>query len=231
MTVAEQVQAGPERSQSVSSEQRIVLYGVDWPAYEKFLDAAATTRSIRLTYDRGTLEIMTVSGIHGWWNARIAFVLRLLGAVLGIDVQGYLTMTLRRQDVERGLEPDEGFYIRHQEVRGPRNIDLSRDPPPDLALEVDISRSSLDRMGIYSALRVPEVWRFDGEALRVYRLRADGTYEECERSPSFPSLPLAEFIQFLQQTQDLSDAGVIAPFQEWAREHVLPGWQAGGNGA
>jgi Uma2 family endonuclease len=147
----------------------------------------------------------------------------LLGAALGLDVQGSGSTTFRRRIRERGLEPDECFHIRNfKKVVGPRNLDLRRDPPPDLAIEVEISRSALDRMGIYAALGVPEVWRCDGETLTVWRLRDDGTYEPCDRSLSFPSLPLTEFLQFLHQTEDLSEAGLIAPFQKWVREHALP---------
>src|SRR5262249_10410081 len=155
----------------------------------------------------------------------ISFVLKLLGAFLGIDVQGYGSTTLRRRDAERGLEPDEGFYTVTY-MRGPRQIDLDRDPPPDLALEVDITRSSLDRMGIYAALRIAEVWRFDGAALHVYGLRPDGTYESIERRLSFPNLPLAEFVQFLIETQQLSETALMEPLRAWVQKHI-PGQTSG----
>ena len=173
---------------------------------------------------------MTLSGIHEWWRRRIGFVLLLLGGVLRIDVQGYGSTTLRREDAERGLEPDEGFYIgATSHMRGPRDIDLSSDPPPDLAIEIDISRSCLDRMVIYAALRIPEVWRFDGEFLQVFRLRADGIYEPREQSGYFPMLRLTEFVRFLRETEHLSETALIEPLQEWAREHVLSRSQGDGN--
>jgi Uma2 family endonuclease len=230
MTVAEQVQAPTQQAPPVQVQNRLVLHWVDWTDYTKFLEAVGHHR-VRLTYNRGTLEIMTVSGIHDWWKRRIGFLLPWLGALLNLKVQGYGHTTLRRRDVEQGLEPDEQFYIRHAvQVYGPRNIDLTQDPPPDLAIEIDISRSSLDRMAIYASLRIPEVWRFDGEILRIYHLQVDGTYAERERSLSFPTLPIPDFAQFLRQTENLSESELIVPFQAWARQHALPSAPDSANG-
>ena len=207
-----------------TGEQRLLLHAVDWRTYEKFLDAVGE-RPLRLTYDRGNLEIMAPSWNHEWWGRRIAFLIPLLGAELNVEVQGGGSTTFRREDLDRGLEPDECFYVGEHAVQmlGLRNLDLSRDPPPDLAIEIDITSSSLNRQGIYAALGVRELWRYDGESLRVLRLGADGTYEGCEQSPSFPSLPLAAFAEFLQQTQAVGEASLIRLFQEWARAHALPG--------
>jgi Uma2 family endonuclease len=201
---------------------RLLLFGVNWTSYEKFL-AAVGDRRVRLTYDRGSLEIMTLSGPHEWWKRRFGFALVLLGAVLHLRVQGYGSVTVHREDLDRGLEPDEGFYIRHAvDMRGPRESDFTRDPPPDLAIEIDISSSSLNRMSIYAALRIPEVGRFDGESLQVFRLRPEGDYQLSTRSLSFLSLPLVEFVQFLEETQQLDDAEFINPFSEWAQANALP---------
>ncbi len=222
MSVAVQIPKPVEQAEAVHEENRVVLYGIDWTSYTRFLKAGGTRR-IRFTYDRGTLEIMTVSRTHEWWARRLGFLIVLLGAELGLEVQPSGMTTFRRRDRERGLEPDDCFHIRNfAKVAGPRNLDLRRDPPPDLAIEVDSSRSSLDRMAIYAALGVLEVWRCDREALIVYRLRDDGAYETCDRSLSFPTLPLVEFVQFIHQTQDLSHTGLIAPFQKWTREHAVP---------
>jgi Uma2 family endonuclease len=236
MPVAESIQATPERTGTVRVENRVLLHTVDWETYTKFLEAVGTRR-IRLTYDRGTLEIMTISRPHEWWKSRIGFLIRLLGGMMKMKVQPSGSTILRRQDVERGLEPDDAFHIHHAEqMAGPRNLDLTQDPPPDLALEVDISRSSLNRMGIYASLRIPEVWRYDGEALQVSHLQVDGTYVEAQQSLSFPTLPLAEFVPFLHQTEDLSETELIDPFREWVRTHVLSRGQGAdsqdtGNGA
>ncbi len=211
-------------TEPVRGEQRLLLYAVDWQTYEKFLDAVGKRR-LRLTYDRGNLEIMAPSWNHEWWKRRFGFLMPLLGAETNVAVQGGGSTTYRREDLERGLEPDECFYIGPHAVqmRGPREIDLQRDPAPDLAVEIDISSSSLNRQSIYAALRVPELWRFDGASLQAYRLGANGAYELCEHSLSFPFLPLVAFVQFLQDTQELEESALIRPFQDWIRAHVLPG--------
>ncbi len=230
-TVADPTQAPPAPpTPPARVEQRMVLYAVSWQEYEHLREGFGNRR-VRLTYDRGTLEIMTLSPTHEWWKSRIGLLLCLLGGELGVDVQGYGSSTLRRQDLERGLEPDEGFYIRNDQIRGPRGFDLTRDPPPNLVLEVDISRSSLNRMGIYGALGVAEVWRFDGESLHIYHLRPDGTYEERPQSQHFPSLPPAEFVHFLHQTEGQSQSALIGPFLAWARQHALPARQEQPDGA
>ncbi len=134
---------------------------------------------------------------------------------------------MRRQDLERGLEADEWFYIQNAaRMTGLRVLDLRRDPPPDLALEVEATRSALDRLAIYEALGVREVWRYDGEAIHVHRLRQDGHYEVVPDSPTFPALPLAEFVQFIDQTQGLGEVALTKAFRTWVRQHVLPRLQS-----
>ena len=210
---------------------RLLLDGIDWHSYERCLDAFGEQR-LFLTYDRGRLEIMAPLYDHEWWKRRIGFLLPVLGSELKLDVQGGGQVTLRRQDLLRGLEADECFFVRSAaRVLGPRRLDLSTDPAPDLAVEVEMTRSALDRMGIYAALGVPEVWRHDGKRLRAYRLREDGEYEESNQSDVLPMLPLDEFDQFMHRTQGLSEAGVLVPFQEWVRQNVLPRSQSPGGGA
>jgi Uma2 family endonuclease len=202
--------------------RRLLLHAVDWPTYEKLLDAVGQ-RPLRLTYDRGNLEIMAPSWNQEWWKHRIGFAITLLSAEVNVEVQGGGSTTFRREDLQKSLEPDECLYVgaHASQMSGPdREIDLSRDPPPDLVIEIDITRSSLDREGIYAALGVPALWRFDGESLQASRLGPDRTYVPCARSPAFPSLPLPELVRFLQ-TQALSETRLIRPLQDWARQHAL----------
>jgi Uma2 family endonuclease len=135
-------------------------------------------------------------------------------------------MTFQREDLARGLEPDECYWIEHESVvRGRDDIDLETDPPPDLVLEIEISRSALDRMSIYAALGVPEVWRWDGTKLAVNLLTRRGTYRMSDRSKAFPFLPLAEFARFLEPTK-LSETQLLRSFRTWVRKHRKK-WTAG----
>ena len=225
MTVAERVRIQRSETKPANGEQRILLHGVDWQAYEKILDAVGD-RPIFLTYDRGSLEIMSPSYWHGNYTALLGRLIEILTFELRMPLKACGMTTFRRQDLERGLEPDTCFYIRNAaSLKGKKKIDLSRDPPPDLAIEVDIFRSSLDRMAIYAALGVPEVWRFDGETLHVYQLALDRVYKPCRRSPTFPFLPLAKITYFLHQSEHKDDNEIVRAFLQWVRKQITADWK------
>jgi Uma2 family endonuclease len=103
-------------------------------------------------------------------------------------------------------------------IRGRDEIDLSVDPPPDLAIEVEISSNSMEKLEIYADLEVPEVWRCDGTSLRVWRLQPDGTYAEQSQSGTFPFLPLAEVERFLAQRNASDETTWIRAFRAYVKE-------------
>jgi Uma2 family endonuclease len=126
-------------------------------------------------------------------------------------------MTFRREDLERGLEPDECFWIRSEPlVRGRLNLDFGSDPPPDVAIEVEITHAAVDRLALYAALRVPEVWHYDTTRLRVGLLQPDGQYRWDDASPTFPMIPLAEVPRFLRQWQTTDHLSIVRAFRAWA---------------
>jgi Uma2 family endonuclease len=220
--------AAPVRATALRRKQRptpggsVILYA-DWAEYERFLEAVGNRR-IFLTYDQGLLEIMAPLYDHEWWKGHVRILLPVLCGELGLECQGGGSVTLRRENVVKGLEADECFWIKNvARMLGLRErLDLTSDPPPDLALEVEGTRSALDRMGVYAALGVPEVWRYDGEAFSVHRLRPDGRYEQSAQSLSFPALPLDEFARFIDETQGLGEVALMGTFRDWVRQHVLP---------
>jgi Uma2 family endonuclease len=216
----------PTAPEQAATEQRFLLQAVNWQFYETLLNALGD-RPVRLTYDRGNLELMSPSFEHETYAYLLGRFLDILTLELKIPMKACRSTTFRRQDLDRGLEPDNCYYLRHAaQLRGRREIELTRDPPPDLAIEIDITRSSLDRMGIYAALGVPELWRFDGEALQAYRLGAGGGYEPSAQSLAFPFLPLAEVVPFLHQGLTAADdTGVAEAFLAWVRQRILPGLQ------
>src|SRR5207244_2247151 len=128
--------------------------------------------------------------------------------------------TLRDKRKEKGLEPDESYYIKNwkamNEMDGP--FEPTIHPPPDLAVEIDITRRSIPKQPIYAALGVPELWRIDGKHLEVLGLTADGRYERRSESIAFPFLPMKEFERFvLRFGAENDDLAVVAAFQEWVR--------------
>jgi Uma2 family endonuclease len=214
------VSAPPQTAPSVPEEQRFLLRGVDWASYRKISDAL-TGHHVRLTYDRGNLEFMTISHRHGRVSRLIARFIDVLTEELGMLACGCGDMTCDREDLERGLEPDEGFYLENEPaIRDKDEVDLSVDPPPDLSVEVDLSRSPRSRMAIYAAIRVPEVWRFDGESLRIHQLGADGQYTVVEHSPHFPFVTGADIVRFLEQRTQMDANSLVRLFREWVREQI-----------
>ena len=214
--------ARPIKTQPVP-EQRFVLRGVGWEGYETLL-ALVGDRPIRLTYDRGDVELMSPSQDHECFKTRLGRLVETLTMELDIPCEGAGSTTWRKQIEDRGLEPDECYYIANADrVAGRRNLDLTVDPPPDLAIEVEISRSALDRMGIYAALGVPEVWRFDGE---MFRVAAPGRWHLRDQpaSPSLPFLPLDELVDWLHRADEMGQTAWIRQFREWVREELAPGY-------
>lgn len=153
------------------SGQTLFLTGVSWRTYQRLLRALAERR-LRITYDRGALEIMTLSPEHEHFKNLLGYLILVLVEELGWNMASFGSMTFQGRKRRRGLEPDQCYWIQNEAlVRCRDTIDLQRDPPPDLVVEIDISPSAVDRMAIYALLRVPEVWCFDGQTLRVQLLR------------------------------------------------------------
>jgi Uma2 family endonuclease len=209
--------------QATAGEQRLRLSLVSWEKYEQ-MAAWFEGRHVRLTYDRGELEIMTVSHLHELDKHLLGRLLAALTEELNIDIHGAGSMTFKREDLDRGLEPDECYWIEHEmQMRSVRDYDPEQHPPPDLVLEVEVSRSALDRMGIYAALKVPEVWRWDGECLTFWLLKR-GKHVESPISRSFPLLAAHELVRFVRMCGTMSQTRLVLSFREWVREQQALGW-------
>lgn len=199
-----------------------LLDNISWETYERLLREVGERR-VRLTYDDGDLEIMTVSFAHENSGGLLGLFIRVLASVLGLPIRGGRTTTLRIKLRKKGLEPDNCYWIANEKkMRGKLIWRAREDPPPDLALEVDISRSSLNRMRIYAALKVPEVWRYNGKTLRCFVLTPDGVYEARDISPTFPTVALEELVRFVKQSDHEDETVLLQRFTEWVRTEVLP---------
>jgi Uma2 family endonuclease len=208
--------------------QRFVLDCVSWEQYEKFLEAVGKRR-LRVTYDRGRLEFMTTSHVHEMYKSLFGYILFVLMDELDIPMRALGSTTFRKQALQRGLEPDQCYYLRSAaRVRDWRKLDLATAPPPDLALEIEVSRGVVDRLGVYAGLGVPEVWSFDGERMVVRRLR-EGGYEIRPRSEELPFVPVEDIAGLMAQGMNSQDDRAFArAIREWVRARVVPLHQASG---
>ncbi len=200
---------------SLIDQQHIVLDDVSWDFYEHLLEEVGD-RPIRITYDDGMLEIMAPLGFHERWKSRIGQLIETMCLERDIPVLPTGSTTFKRKDRKKGLEPDECYYFRHiGVVRKKRTLDLKKDPPPDLAVEIDITHRSIAREPIYAALGVPELWRFDGNRINVLRLDAGKKYRSADSSGIFPFLEMAEFNRFLKRFEDEDHNAVVRAFRKW----------------
>lgn len=205
---------------STPAEQRTVLQNVSWQTFDSLLKETADLRGSRFAYDGYTLEIMTPLYEHESYKIQFDRFIFALAEEFNINIKSCGSMTLKRQDLIRGIEPDNCYYIQNElAIRSKREIDLTTDLPPDLAIEIDITSSSIDKFQIYAALRVPELWRYDGRVLRFYQLR-EGEYVEIDASVAFPFVTVREISRFLEQSKTTGEMAVLRSFRAWVRNQI-----------
>jgi Uma2 family endonuclease len=202
-------------------EQRVLFDGVPWRRYEQLLKLLDNRPGVRITYDRGRLEIMTVSYEHSSSGEILGLLVFAIAQAMRRDIRSGGSPTFKKRLKKRGLEPDKCFWVQSFErMRGKRSFNSETDPPPDLAIEVEISRSSLNRMGIYAALQVPEVWRYAVGGLDFYQLGPDGKYVKTPRSIVFPFLAPSDLLRFVSAHPQVGDVQLVEQLQAWVREQL-----------
>lgn len=209
----------PSQDKSAHSTQRVTLYGISWQTYTRILAELGDHRASRLAYTQGVLEITMPSDRHETYKKLLERMIETLTEELHLPVKSFGATTLNRADLEHGAEPDSCYYIQHVHQIAGRQVDLATDPPPDLVLEIDISSPSSRRMDIYGHLGVPEIWRYTGGQVRIYRLQ-DGEYVPCDLSPAFPLVSTTVVNQFLQQADTQDDTTFIRAWRQWVRQQL-----------
>jgi Uma2 family endonuclease len=201
-------------------QERVVLHPVSWQDYTRFVDLFAERPAWRLTYDRGVLEIMSPSGKHESAEDLLDRFVVLLTEELDLPIKVGGSTTFRLEREEKGLEPDRSWWIANEgQVRGKLEVDLHTDPPPDLCIEVDVTRSSLDRMGIYASLRVPEVWRLDEHGLSFNTLRKK-IYTAKPVSLAFPWITPEDLLTYLALVGQMDENAIVKKFRAWVRQKI-----------
>jgi Uma2 family endonuclease len=202
------------------AETRTLLKNISWQTFKSLLADMGSERNTRLAYDNGIVEIMSPLVPHENSNCLIEAFVVVMCEELGLEIKRTGSLTLTRDDLEKGGEPDSSYYIQNESfVRDKENIDLATDPPPDLVLEVEYSRSAVNKLTLYASMGIPEFWRYDGSVLRVYRLNGK-KYSEVQTSPTFAHLPVKEIPQFIQATKKNGEIATTRAFRTWVRNLI-----------
>jgi len=201
-------------------EARVILHNISWSLYEQLLAEHEDKSSPLFVYDRGELEITVPSYEHEELNRLINDFIVVIAMEWNIEYCDAGSTTFKREDLERGFEPDSCFYVqRAGQIAGKKRLDLTVDPPPDLVLEVDITHPALDKLSIFAVVGVPEVWRYDGERVRMLTLAGD-SYVEREQSLAFPALRSAHLAELLSASQQMPRTAWLRHVRAWARTQI-----------
>jgi Uma2 family endonuclease len=215
----------PDRSAAddfpLAGQQHLVLESASWELYQRLLRDAGE-RNLRVTYDRGRMEIMAPLSEHERPSRSLSMFVMLIAMELNIPVACCGSTTFKLKPKERGLEPDECFYVQNERaVRGRKRLDLRRDPPPDLAIEIEITSRVLPKLPIYAALGIPEVWRYDGKRVTCLQLQRSD-YRAAQRSLAFPFLRPRDLTRFLERLAEEGETAVMLAIRDWIAKQEWP---------
>jgi Uma2 family endonuclease len=207
--------------EKLPADTTVVMHDQSWEDYEEVLESVGENPGLRISYDEGTLQIMTHSPEHEKYSSLIHDLVRLVSLRLRIKVLTFGSATMKKPRKEKGLEPDDCFYVQTADlIAGKQHIDFTTDPPPDVAVEIDIHHDSLSKFGIYAALGVSEIWRYDEESLIIYHLEA-GQYVEMPSSRALPILSADVLSEFVGRIQREDQYEILLAFEEWLTERQV----------
>jgi len=216
--IISQAEAIVEMIGRMSGDSVLIQHGVGWSDYEELLDAVGEASSLRICYDKGTLQVMSPSSKHEHVAKLIERLVDRLSICQRIKVLFYGSMTIKKPSEQKGAEPDACFYVQTADVVGTKEqIDFETDPPPDVVVEIDLHHESISKFPIYAALGVPELWRYDGDSLAIYHLR-DGHYVLADASQALPILTSAVLSEFLARSPKEDQYDIVLAFEEWLKE-------------
>jgi len=197
----------------------LTLHDVSWFQLEEILAEMGESRNSRIAYYQGTLEIQMPLPEHEKAKVLIGEFIKILLDELRMEWEPYGSTTFKREEMSAGIEPDDCFYIQNARLMiGMRPLNLSVDPPPDLAIEVDVT--SRTEISAYTALGVLELWRYADNRLQILVLQGE-EYVQVENSPTFPNLPVVEWImQFLEMSQTEIASVVRRAFRQRVQEQL-----------
>jgi Uma2 family endonuclease len=203
----------------VNPGQQMLLKDISWQQLEKILEEMGEKRAARISYSDGWLEIMVPLPEHEKDKEIFGELVRILLDKLEIDFEPFGSTTLKNERMRQAVEPDTSFYIQNQAaVIGKNRIDLNIEPPPDLAIEIDIT--SRTRFDNYEILGVPEFWRYQQQGLEIFLLQ-EGKYIKSQSSPNFPNIPIIELVnEYVRQCLTIGRSQAMRNFRSWVKDNL-----------
>jgi Uma2 family endonuclease len=203
----------------VKPGQQMLLQDISWQQLENILEEMGEKSGARVSYSYGWLEIMVPLPEHEKDKELIGDLVKILLEILQIDFEPFGSTTLKNERSRQAVEPDTSFYIQNQAaVIGKNRIDLNIDPPPDLAIEIDIT--SRTRFENYEILGVPELWRHTQQGLEILVLQ-EGKYIKSQSSPNFPNIPIVELVnEYVQQCLTIGRSQAMRNFRDWVKNNL-----------
>lgn len=196
----------------------LFFHDVPWEEYKALIEEPGQVSSLRLTYDNGTLQVMTTSRSPEDLASIIGKLFVAFEDELDCPIQSYRSATLMKEESEKGTEPDDCFYIQNAKEIISKNLDIAPSPPPDLAIEIDLTSPFLSKFPIYATLGVPEIWRYKGGRVQFFQLN-DGEYHEISRSLALPFLPSAVLAEFIRSGLTQGQTAARKAFAKWVKVH------------
>ncbi len=203
----------------LSPGQTLLLHDINWQLLETLLQELEKSSATRLSYSKGYLEIMVPLAQHEYAKTLIGNLVEILLEELDIEFFALGSTTFKNEIMAQAVEADECFYIQNEaKVRGKDRLDLTIEPPPDLAIEIDItSRTLFDN---YEQLGIPELWRYDGDKLEINLLQ-DNHYVISTSSAQFPDFPVQEWVpDYLKKSKLVGRNNAVKEFRTRVREKI-----------
>src|SRR5882724_12508879 len=190
---------------------------VSWEDYEGLLKDLGDGYAVRVSYDNGSLEIMSPSNRHEMYEQLLVRLVHSIADAMDLPLESLGSTTLKKKRFAKGAEPDTCFYVNNAAaIIGKREIDLNTDPGPDIIVEIDVTRSSMNKMAFYASLGVSEFWRYDEQKAQIYKL-VDGAYVEVSASAIFPILTSQLLTDVLEQSKTEGQSGALSSFRKLLR--------------
>ena len=198
----------------------MIVPDVSWDDYQQLVAGVNNQKGLRITFAQGNLEITSPLPVHEKYKEFLLRLMDRLSTLRGFDLESLGSTTFNQEWLDNGVEPDTCFYIQNAaKIIGKNRIDLAVAPPPDIAVEIDISHRSTTKLKIYEELRVPEIWLYDEQKLQILLLTETG-YVDSPTSQSFPFLTSEALTQFLERSKTEGQGAVLRAFREWVKTKI-----------